>query len=955
MATTLTLTPSLTNGVAQELNDRDPFYIAQDGLGLPVVAYDEEYAESIYSEGGRRTRSRPQNPSGTVRLWAIADSVSTLRDDLDALEQTVEACRVYGGELALTLEDTTTVTYDLESISMTAADPSALDFGRFSVELTVTTHPYGRLDPVTLVTNATSSDPIQSVSLAGIDGSAPALIEATITDTATQSRDHLEVGLDADLPAQDDYAAAVLADTPSLYWRLGSSGTTDQSGNSRDGTASGGITIGGVSPGAIIGDTDAATDFDGSNDKITSSYNPFANGSTRTFEGWAYRDTSSGSDSLFGGDGATHPYARLESGSNDVRFDPASGGAVTTWSDAWPGNGLWVHFAFVFDESANTVALYINGSLVSSQTESTAYDASPGNFVLGARGSGSDPFDGKMDEVAIYGSALSAARIKAHFDLGRQNYTTPLLIDSASLSTTGLAGSATTRTGAYTSTGVIRTTLGPDAIALCEATGLSHKGRHRAKLRVYGTGTGPIYVRVAYRVASGAWSRNSWVRVPALDAFYEIDCGVVTANGNGTLSVRVEAYSALTTFVDTLDIDYLLMIPAYRWAKAKGTADTITTTYGARDQFSQSAAPLVGAYTTNGVSAATNASPIVVTSNSHGLSNGDEVWIEGVSGNTAANGIWTVANKTTDTFELSGSTGNGAYTSGGTISKPGLTADVGGKWHGAGIIGAAAADSFQVEATGHTAQRTAVSDSSLDSGGSYAILGSTAAACKVQATVKFSIPLFSVAHYRFGLLARYVDADNWAALVLCDEYPAGELHLYKKASGTVSRVAGSLPSSYLATTNLAHALRLEIDANGAYRGYWFDNLLLSGADSVFATGGVLASGKCGLYDAYTSATASTRNYDDYLQTGPSATVNYQHVIDASGAVVLDDDSIARSDGTRPPRFEGAYLTAPPAGREDRTHRLAVKMRRTDIDNGPDSEIGDPQRVDVTVTPRVLLL
>lgn len=67
--------------------------------------------------------------------------------------------------------------------------------------------------------------------------------------------------------------------------------------------------------------------------------------------------------------------------------------------------------------------------------------------------------------------------------------------------------------------------------------------------------------------------------------------------------------------------------------------------------------------TTLTVSSATNASPIVVTTSlTHGLANGDTVTIQGATGNTAANGTWTVANRTTTTFELAGSTGNGAYT-----------------------------------------------------------------------------------------------------------------------------------------------------------------------------------------------------------------------------------------------------------------------------------------------------
>lgn len=71
------------------------------------------------------------------------------------------------------------------------------------------------------------------------------------------------------------------------------------------------------------------------------------------------------------------------------------------------------------------------------------------------------------------------------------------------------------------------------------------------------------------------------------------------------------------------------------------------------------------------ITGVTNASPMVVTSNSHGFSNGDIVPIMGVLGCTAANGTWEIANVAANTFELKtvgdqlNSTGNGAYSSGG--------------------------------------------------------------------------------------------------------------------------------------------------------------------------------------------------------------------------------------------------------------------------------------------------
>jgi len=68
------------------------------------------------------------------------------------------------------------------------------------------------------------------------------------------------------------------------------------------------------------------------------------------------------------------------------------------------------------------------------------------------------------------------------------------------------------------------------------------------------------------------------------------------------------------------------------------------------------------------VTQATNATPVVVSCAGHGRENEDLVTLSGVGGNTAANSGWQVMGKTTDTFELLGSSGNAAYTSGGTVA-----------------------------------------------------------------------------------------------------------------------------------------------------------------------------------------------------------------------------------------------------------------------------------------------
>lgn len=76
------------------------------------------------------------------------------------------------------------------------------------------------------------------------------------------------------------------------------------------------------------------------------------------------------------------------------------------------------------------------------------------------------------------------------------------------------------------------------------------------------------------------------------------------------------------------------------------------------------------------ITAASYATPISITSASHGLSNGDQVVISGVKGNLAANGLWTVANTAANTFDLTDYDGNSAigsgyYSGGGQIEQAG--------------------------------------------------------------------------------------------------------------------------------------------------------------------------------------------------------------------------------------------------------------------------------------------
>lgn len=123
-------------------------------------------------------------------------------------------------------------------------------------------------------------------------------------------------------------------------------------------------------------------------------------------------------------------------------------------------------------------------------------------------------------------------------------------------------------------------------------------------------------------------------------------------------------------FQGYVELDGTILI----WVQTRNTSDVPLNADAAprRHVYNEDGTPITAvegqgsqAHTGN-VTGATNASPIVITSASHGLQTGARVTVANVGGNTAANGTFTITRVSADTFSLDGSTGNGAYTSGGT-------------------------------------------------------------------------------------------------------------------------------------------------------------------------------------------------------------------------------------------------------------------------------------------------
>ena len=218
------------------------------------------------------------------------------------------------------------------------------------------------------------------------------------------------------------YSSSVLADFPLAYWRLGeSSGTTaaDASGNGRVGSFLNTPTLG--TGGALTSDSNTAVGFNGTDEYVTVPYAAALNPAQVTAEAWAY---PTGGQGTFRSVVTSRDYAP-----GNARGYILYASSANTWQ-FWLGNGDWVvvygppivlnqwtHLVGTYD--GTTARLYVNGALAASSGASGFLQNAvrPLRIASGATDKTAPQYylPGRVDEVAVYGSALSATRVQAHF------------------------------------------------------------------------------------------------------------------------------------------------------------------------------------------------------------------------------------------------------------------------------------------------------------------------------------------------------------------------------------------------------------------------------------------------------------------------------------------------------------------------------------------------------------
>ena len=170
-------------------------------------------------------------------------------------------------------------------------------------------------------------------------------------------------------------------------------------------------------------------------------------------------------------------------------------------------------------------------------------------------------------------------------------------------------------------------------------------------------------------VGNGTFSSNGTAIIVPVSAgnlinkaYLDANAGALKISALGTVSSNI---TLATNTVTTADVSGAITI-TLPTTLVSGNENTVVFDFSTT---SSSSPTIKQDATTVSITAASKATPIVITATAHGFNTGDKVYITGVLGNTAANGTWVITRLTADTFSLNGSTGNGTYTSGGTVRK----------------------------------------------------------------------------------------------------------------------------------------------------------------------------------------------------------------------------------------------------------------------------------------------
>ncbi|WP_404311373.1 PKD domain-containing protein [Agrococcus terreus] len=275
-------------------------------------------------------------------------------------------------------------------------------------------------------------------------------LSGTIADVAVYERALTRNEIDAHLVASgrastvppvptDQYGAAVRSLDPTLYWRLDETSgpvAADSGPDGLEGTylEEGSDRIQRGQPGALTGVDDGAVRFTSNgwdngwtNRQSVVARRAMAGPTTYAIETW-FRTTTSGGGKLVGfgsSDGGwwnaspSHDRHLMMTNEGTLQFGAWNGRTDLVGTSQAYNDGGWHHV--VAQQSSSGMQLYVDGALVAQNGVTTA-EPFTGYWRVGGDSTWfGDPFwVGTMDEVAIYPTPLTAAQVRAHYELATE-------------------------------------------------------------------------------------------------------------------------------------------------------------------------------------------------------------------------------------------------------------------------------------------------------------------------------------------------------------------------------------------------------------------------------------------------------------------------------------------------------------------------------------------------------
>ncbi len=216
-------------------------------------------------------------------------------------------------------------------------------------------------------------------------------------------------------------------------WHLNDNSTADSSGNGNNG-----VMLGGLDCTGDEGVFDEGCYFDGSDDYINcsnASGTAFERTSNFTLEAWVELSANAAAGVILARLDPTNNYRGYDLNYNTITKSIRAD-LINTWSTnvitvsadnstKIINDSQWHHVAVTYNgsSSASGVNFYVDGQQQSNQAPQ--YDTLSAtiltnvSFTIGSRAGANMPFNGSIDEAAVYNRTLSASEILAHYQRGR--------------------------------------------------------------------------------------------------------------------------------------------------------------------------------------------------------------------------------------------------------------------------------------------------------------------------------------------------------------------------------------------------------------------------------------------------------------------------------------------------------------------------------------------------------